>query len=67
MPYPYKNIPVDTETYKRVGEIAQTLGFGKRGYAAVIRTLLTAYDKSNSTFELKIEKLEAQPASSSEN
>lgn len=67
MAYPYKNIPVDEKTYKRVGEIAQTLGFGKRGYAAVIRTLLTAYDKANSTFDVKIEKLEAQSASSSEN
>ncbi len=36
----YKTVPVDTQTYERLGKIAQSLGFGQRGLGAVVRRLV---------------------------
>ncbi len=36
----YKTVPVDTQTYERLGRIAQALGFGQRGLGAVVRRLV---------------------------
>jgi hypothetical protein len=37
----YKTIPVDAETYARLGKIVQALGFGQRGRGAVVRRLVS--------------------------
>jgi hypothetical protein len=35
----YKMVPVDEETYQKIGILAQAKGFGKRGYGAVVRAM----------------------------
>jgi hypothetical protein len=41
----YNNIPVDEETYRLVGAEAKEMGFGERGYGAIVRVWALAATK----------------------